>query len=245
LNKLTVITVVKNSGDKIKKTIESLRAQIFTDYEHIVHDGGSIDNTVDIIAKYSPMSKITIEKDDSLYEGLNKAIKKASGEYFLLLHAGDILPNNLTLQCLNQSIAKSGSDLFLHSILVESSDKNETQLWDISKINKPFSTHYYLFPHTGMVYKKSLYNNIGDYSVKYGHAGDLEWILRLSRIKNLKITKINDPLVTMEIGGLSTNKISRIIRNPLYDYKIFKKYYKYPLILVIKKRILKMGLKIL
>ena len=93
--------------------------------------------------------------------------------------------------------------------------------------------------------KKSLYNNIGDYSVKYGHAGDLEWILRLSRIKNLKITKINTPLVTMEIGGLSTNKISRIIRNPLYDYKIFKKYYKYPLILVIKKRILKMSLKIL
>jgi glycosyltransferase involved in cell wall biosynthesis len=78
LNKLTVITVVKNSGDKIKKTIESLRAQIFTDYEHIVHDGGSIDNTVDIIAKYSPMSKITIEKDDGLYEGLNKAIKNES-----------------------------------------------------------------------------------------------------------------------------------------------------------------------
>lgn len=90
--KLSVITINLNNKDGLKKTIESIVSQNFSDYEFIVIDGESTDGSVDIIKQYE--DKITYwvsEKDTGVYNAMNKGIKQAKGEYYYFLNSGDKL----------------------------------------------------------------------------------------------------------------------------------------------------------
>ena len=86
----SVITVVKNDKKNILKTIKSLRKQTYKNFEHIVFDGSSSDGTLEIIKKntYKKM-KFFSEKDNGIYQAINKSIKLAKGKFIFLLHSGD------------------------------------------------------------------------------------------------------------------------------------------------------------
>ena len=88
--KFSVITVVKNDRYKILKTINSVKSQIFKDYEYIVVDGKSTDGTSQIIKKNlrkNKYNKHILKKDKNLYQALNYGIKKSKGEYIVILHS--------------------------------------------------------------------------------------------------------------------------------------------------------------
>lgn len=82
--KITIITVTFNSGETVRDTIESVLKQEYLNYEYLVIDGGSKDNTVDIVKEYEPQfggrMKWISEKDKGMYDGINKGIRMATGE---------------------------------------------------------------------------------------------------------------------------------------------------------------------
>jgi len=93
--KLSIITINLNNASGLLRTIESVVNQTFTDYEHIIIDGGSIDNSVEVIKKF--VEKITYwvsEPDKGIYNAMNKGILQSKGEYLLMLNSGDILYEN-------------------------------------------------------------------------------------------------------------------------------------------------------
>ena len=93
--KLSVITINLNNKDGLKKTIQSVINQTFTDYEFIIIDGLSQDGSTDIIKQYDKDITYWIsEKDSGIYNAMNKAIKQASGEYLYFLNSGDKLASN-------------------------------------------------------------------------------------------------------------------------------------------------------
>ena len=99
-HKFTIITVCYNSGDKIKRTIQSVIEQKYTDYEYIIKDGASSDDTIRIINSCVPKNeniKIISEPDCGIYDAMNKAVGKAHGEY-VFLNAGDYFINKNILQ---------------------------------------------------------------------------------------------------------------------------------------------------
>jgi len=90
--KLSIITVNLNNAEGLRKTIESVVSQTYTDYEYIIIDGGSTDGCVEIIKQYE--DKITYwvsEPDKGIYNAMNKGILKAKGEYCQFLNSGDWL----------------------------------------------------------------------------------------------------------------------------------------------------------
>ena len=96
--KLSIITINYNNAAGLKKTLDSVAAQTYTDFEHIIVDGASTDGSVDEIIAYSqsPIAnrhKIIwlSEPDTGIYNAMNKGIKKASGDYLLFLNSGDFL----------------------------------------------------------------------------------------------------------------------------------------------------------
>lgn len=92
--KLSVITINLNDAKGLEKTINSVVSQTFSDYEFIVIDGQSKDNSVDIIRKNeNKISYWVSEKDTGIYNAMNKGIREAKGEYCYFLNAGDILPS--------------------------------------------------------------------------------------------------------------------------------------------------------
>lgn len=95
---LSIITVCYNNKDGLKKTIDSVRNQTFKDYEFIIIDGGSNDGSKDVIeANKDLFSFWCSESDGGIYQGMNKGIDHATGEYCLFLNSGDVLLNNSVL----------------------------------------------------------------------------------------------------------------------------------------------------
>ena len=97
--KYSIITVNFNNRDGLRKTIESVISQSFHDYEFIVIDGGSTDGSVDVLQEYN--DKITYwvsESDGGIYQGMNKGISKARGEYSNFMNSGDCFYSNDVLQ---------------------------------------------------------------------------------------------------------------------------------------------------
>ena len=90
--KLTIITITLNNRDGLRKTIESVVSQNFSDYEFVVIDGGSSDCSVDAIKEYADHIDYWVsEPDKGIYNAMNKGIVKAKGEYIHFLNSGDFL----------------------------------------------------------------------------------------------------------------------------------------------------------
>jgi glycosyltransferase involved in cell wall biosynthesis len=97
---LSIITVVRNDPVNLAKTLESVKSQSFCDYELLVIDGASFDETLDVIRKYeAQITKWVSEKDNGIYDAMNKGIRAAHGVYLEFLNAGDtyVQPKSLEL----------------------------------------------------------------------------------------------------------------------------------------------------
>ena len=97
MTQLSIITINKNDAKGLEKTLESIwKKQSFKDFEHIIIDGASTDNSINIIKKYaSHLSYWVSEPDKGIYNAMNKGIIKAKGNYLLFLNSGDWLENDI------------------------------------------------------------------------------------------------------------------------------------------------------
>ena len=97
--KVSIITVCFNSQETIEKTIRSVISQRYKNYEYIIIDGGSTDNTIKIINKYKKYIEVIISEEDmGIYDAINKGIKKSTGSVISILHSDDIFYDNKTTQ---------------------------------------------------------------------------------------------------------------------------------------------------
>jgi glycosyltransferase involved in cell wall biosynthesis len=239
--KFSIITVVKNNKSKILKTINSIHRQKYKNFEYIVIDGNSKDGTTEEIKKKNKSFtklKHIIRKDKNLYDGLNHGIKTSIGKYIVILHSGDVLISNNTLSLISKKIlnydAISGNVLF-------SKNKRTVRYWNY-EIKKLTKFNSFKIPHTALIVKKEIIQKLNYYSTKYNISSDTDFILKMSKLKNLNFKNINKDLVVMDTGGLSNstqNLKIKIIQDLkiyfhnfgiffifIYFYKIFYKFYK-------------------
>lgn len=163
--KVSVITINLNNAEGLDKTIKSVLSQSFIDYEFIVIDGGSDDNSKDIIKQYS--DKITYwvsEPDKGLYNAMNKGIIKAKGDYCYFLNSGDYFVHNNVLQqifetdtdaafiCGNFMLDRKGE-------LVKCADyKNRDWKFSLYDLFSGFLAHQAFFINKEMFTKYGLYD---------------------------------------------------------------------------------------
>jgi glycosyltransferase involved in cell wall biosynthesis len=208
--KVSIITVCLNSEKTIEKTIKSVLEQNYQNLEYIIVDGGSRDNTLNILQKYKKsISKIISERDNGIYNAINKGIKSSTGEIISILHSDDfyfnqnvldnirkIFENNLNIQCLiGTTIIKKKTN---NKIFRKYSPKNFKN-WMLYLGVSP--------PHPSMFLKKKIYENIGLYNEKYQIAGDFEFYLRMFLKKKITYYVTNQIYTVMQHGGVSSNSI--------------------------------------
>jgi len=242
--KITVITICLNNFSDIEATINSVISQNYNDIEYIVIDGGSTDGTLDIINLYSNNIALFIsEKDNGIYNAINKGILMATGDVVGLLHAGDEFYENNVLQSVSERFNNSEVDLIYgHSIILSRKSKA------IVRINKspPYNSKLLKlgwFPsHQSIYAKRSVFDKCGLYKEKYNIAGDYEFFLRVAMVCKVRIERIDMFFIKFYLGGASTNGIkNRFLSNyecvlawkennlkmPVYTifYKILRKIY--------------------
>ncbi len=202
----SIITVSLNNDDGLRRTHASLKNQTSSDYEWIVVDGGSEDDSVNFLK--TTKANWSSEKDEGIFDAMNIGIKRGKGRYALFLNAGDTLAAPKTLEKLAIAIKKQPDFIY--------GDALETDIPKEGKVPKPFykaARRYKDLPkgmfthHQAMVYDLSLIKDIGlRYSLLYEIASDYEFTARyLQRAKRVIYVPI--PICVFESGGVSQQKV--------------------------------------
>ena len=95
---ITIITICYNAQSTISRTLESIQAQTYIDLEYLVIDGASRDATLELVSRLAPRARVFSERDQGIYDAMNKGLKHATGDYVWYINAGDALPSPTTVE---------------------------------------------------------------------------------------------------------------------------------------------------
>ncbi len=198
-NKISIITVVKNSSSTIEKTIKSVLTQEYKNLEYIIIDGGSTDGTLEIIQKYKEnISLFLSEEDNGIWDAMNKGINLARGNIIGFLNSGDIYYQN-TLLNVDKYFSKKHID-FIFGAVEKYKLMHGYSPW---KINWSFG--FYTSHSVGFFIKTHKHKEVGLYNTKYLSA-DLDFFYKM--IKNFKMRGLgsnrNEIFGKFEKGGFSS-----------------------------------------
>jgi glycosyltransferase len=205
--KVSIITIVFNNHAFIAECIRSVQDQTYHKVEHIVIDGGSTDGTQEQIAPFADkLAYYVSEKDNGLYDALNKGILKATGDIIGIMHSDDMFYEPDTVQKIVDRYHKSGADIvYANGMYVDRLDLKKVRRIYAAK---PFRNRYLPFGwvplHTTMYARKEVFEKYGLYETQYEIAGDYEISLRWLTNKNIRTSFLNCCVVKMRMGGKST-----------------------------------------
>ena len=210
-NKISIITVTKNSEKFLEKNILSVYKQSYRNYEHIIIDGLSKDKTLKIIKKHKNKIKYWIsEKDKGIYDAMNKGIKRASGDIIGILNSDDIYYKK-TLETVNRYFNKNKDLDFLFGSVFK------RKLLTGYYPKRIFWTFGFYTTHSvGFFIKRKSQLKVGYYNIKYKGSSDYDLFYRMIVKKKLKgiSTKKNEIFGYFRPGGFSSRQR---YRNFLYE----------------------------
>jgi len=203
--KISIITPSYNSKKTLSRTIESVVSQECKDIEYIIIDGGSTDGTLEIINEYKDkISKKISEKDNGIYDAINKGINLATGDVIGILNSDDFYDNNKVLQTVLNIFEDSNIDAIYGDINYFANDiKKTTRYWEAGEYDERKLNNGWAIPHPALFLRKSVYDKCGLYNVSFKIAGDYEFILRILKIYHINLKYISKVLVRMYDGGIS------------------------------------------
>ena len=223
--KISIITVSFNSAKTIKETIESILIQDYNNIEYIIIDGGSSDETINIVKSYSEkISYFISEKDNGIYDAMNKGIKAATGDIIGILNSDDFYPNSFVLSNVAKTFKKYNCDA-VYGDLVYVNKKDTTQIkryWQAGNYNTSKIKNGWMLPHPTFFVKKEIYDKFGLYSTELKSAADYEMILRLLNKHEISVEYIPEIIVKMRQGGQSNSSIWNRLRANNEDYLSWK-----------------------
>lgn len=216
--KLTIITINYNNVLGLQKTIESVVNQTCKEFEYIVIDGGSNDDSVNIIKQYANQINYWVsEPDNGIYNAMNKGIAKANGEYLLFLNSGDCLISKTILQEINNHL--KDYDVVYGDGLLE----NNTRITVPEILNKQYFYSQSLF-HPSAFIKRKLFFEQGLYNEKNKIISDWEFFIKLFFFNNATSKKINCVISIIEEGGISRDgKYKKLLKKEMKD--VHEKYF--------------------
>ena len=200
--KLSIITVNKNNAQGLERTIQSVINQTFRDFEYVIIDGASTDNSVDVIKKYENKINYWIsEPDTGIYNAMNKGIRAANGEYLLFLNSGDHLVNDTVVEQVFKTAPVE--DIIYGNILLDCKEKIVPyKQITLKKLIKSY------IPHPASFIKKQVFNRVGLYDEKYKTASDWKFFLEALILHNVTYSYIDKDITCFRSGGISTSHIT-------------------------------------
>jgi glycosyltransferase involved in cell wall biosynthesis len=219
--KVSIVTICLNESSKIERTVKSVIEQDYDDIEYILIDGDSKDGTLEIINKYK--SKIDVfvsEPDEGIFYAQNKGISLATGDYVIILNAGDYFFKTDSV-----------------SIMINNSDEKDFVYGDI--VFEPENRHLYRkkspkkitylnmfvesIPHPATMYKRTLFKKTGLYDTNYKLSADYDFLLNCIFVKRCSYKYISYPVSVFNLEGVSSNqKNQKLFR---YERIIIQKKY--------------------
>lgn len=202
----------------------SVIEQTYGNIEHIVQDGGSTDQTLEIIRRLSPLSKVESARDGGLYHALNNAMMRCTGDIIGLIHADDVLFDRNVISEIAACFTRSECDaVYGDLIYVDRRDvKKVRRKWTSGQYNNGDFLWGWMPPHPAFFIRRNVILKHGGYDLTLKTAADYEWMLRMIHLKGIRLTYLPKTIVAMRLGGKSNRNLSSRIRANFEDRKAWK-----------------------
>ena len=209
--KISIITATYNSSGTLRSTLESVLSQTFTDFEHLIVDGASKDNTADIVKEYAPRYgerlRYISEPDKGIYDAMDKGIALATGDVVGFLNSDDFYTAKDVLEKVAQAMKQPDLDAVYGDVhFVRDNDLTRCVRYYSSR---PFRRGWmrmgFMPAHPSFYCRKDVYLRYGGFDLSYKVAADFENLLRLIFVNNIRTQYLPMDFVTMRTGGASTS----------------------------------------
>ena len=201
----SIITINYNNAEGLEKTINSVLTQQFLNYEYIVIDGNSSDNSVELLKKFSDHISFYIsEPDKGVYDALNKGIQKANGEYLIFMNSGDRFYSDMALNIYYNAINNESADVYYgdslgifkdgRECLIQQPESLDLNFWLLNSLN-----------HQSTAISRSLFNEYGMYDDKLKIVSDWKWFFNIFINHGKKFLKVSKILSHYDMHGISTD----------------------------------------
>lgn len=221
--KISLITVTFNAGSTISRCIESVIGQNFTNIEYIVIDGGSTDNTLEILDQYKAYINVFVsEPDKGIYDAMNKGIKLANGDVIGMLNADDFFMDSTVSGTIADIFSQQNAEIVYGDLDYISLQGKIVRKWRSGAYERNKFKYGWMPPHPTFYCKKDLFKQFGLYSLEYGTAADYELMLRFMYLHKIKAFYVPKVLVKMNIGGASNKTLNNRIKGLFFDMKAMR-----------------------
>ena len=228
--KLSIITINYNNSEGLKKTLESVAAQTYHDFEHIIIDGGSTDDSVDVIREYEntiKQSAIQVhwvsERDNGIYNAMNKGIRMAIGEYVEILNSGDWLAANDVVERMLHALDEKGNPDVLYGNMIKIYPDSKIVDTCGGNLYTPRSFLYFYkgtLNHDCAYIRRSLFDRFGLYDEQMKICSDWKWYVDVIAIGGVVPVYVNIDVTYFNMEGVSESggKNAELIKQERREY---------------------------
>ena len=195
-----------------------MRFQKYENSEHIIVDGGSKDNTLEVVtAEGQHVVKLISEKDKGIYDAMNKGIELASGDVIGFINADDFYPNQAVLDTVAAAFEASGADCCFGNLCYVRQDdiSHFVRYWKSSAFEPGLFEKGWCPPHPTFFVRRSVYQRLGCFNLDYKIAADVELMARLLAAERISSYYIPEVLVHMRMGGTTNRNLRNIVKQNL------------------------------
>ena len=206
MKKVSIITTTYNDSAALRKTVEQIKVQDYPNIEYIIVDGKSTDDTMDVIreaeAYFGDRFQWISEKDQGIYDAINKGLRLATGDYIGLCF--DQFAGNDVISKMVAIMEKEGTD-GVHGDLNYMDGDKIIRKWRQGQGNIRTG---WMPGHPTLYLKKEVYEKYGFYKTDYRISADYEFMIRILKDGQVKLSYIPEVLIKMAHGGTSTKSLS-------------------------------------
>jgi len=213
--RVSIITVCYNNYSGLKRTMASVVRQNYANFEWIIVDGCSQDNTLELldeIRQCDIVCKVLVEADNGIYDAMNKGIDLAQGDYCLFLNSGDYFYNSSVLADVQRFLVADiivGEMQEIHPLRPE---RNRIKSWEKRKLNRSFFYNRTL-PHQATFIRRNLFSLYGPYETRFKIKGDHDFFARVCLAPEVRLLSASVCVSVYFVDGVSSQMKNSVLDN--------------------------------
>lgn len=217
---ISVVMAVYNRRETVAQAVESVLSQTHTDVETILIDGASTDGTLEALQPYRQHLDVFVsERDDGIYDALNKGIERASGDVVGFLHADDLFAHRAVLARVAEAFADPQIEAVYGDLVYVRHDDVDrvVRYWRAGEFELGALRRGWMPPHPTFYVRRRVYQRLGLFDTRYHIAADYDLVLRFLGRGGIRATYIPQVMVRMRVGGISNRSLGSILRKSRED----------------------------
>ncbi len=213
---VSIITATYNSALTLRDCLQSVAKQSYASIEHIIIDGASKDATLDIVNAFPHIAQVHSEKDQGIYDAMNKGIAHATGDIIGILNSDDFYVDEQVIQDIVTVFENSNCDVVYADLQYVDRERTDKiiRTWKSGTMQQHSFLYGWMPPHPTVFVRRKVYEQYGAFNLSLKSAADYEFMLRILYKEKCRVAYLPKTIVKMRDGGQSNQSIKhRIFAN--------------------------------